>query len=203
MNRVLILIALLLPSVTNGGSLGVYGKQWEIGESDLLASFQNKAADYERDGRAEKIKKEMKDKTRWRIENPKPVAGIKTTVEARKYLYDPSFVVEKSVTDHRGNIIVAAGTTISPLKYSPLTKPLLLIDARDKRQVEFAENYTKSEPRTKLILVAGSWADLTRKYKRQVFFDQAGRIVKKFQIKQVPAIIKQSGEVLEIEEVAL
>ncbi|MDX8380438.1 MAG: type-F conjugative transfer system protein TraW [Gallionella sp.] len=188
-----------------GGSLGTYGKVWEIQEVDIVSLLEQRAAAYEKSGQAEAVKKKAQAIVRQRVENPKPVSSIKTATKGRRYYFDPSFVTQKTITDHRGNIIVPAGLTVNPLKTLPLSKPLIFIDARDKRQVEWAENFIANEPRTKLILVAGPVLKLQRKYHHRVYFDQTGRIVHKLNIEQVPAVVRQHKgmEVLEIEEIVL
>jgi conjugal transfer pilus assembly protein TraW len=207
MHRILaVLLWLSCASASAGAeSLGVYGKTWEIGERDFLDVINEKTAEFEKSGKLAELKKEAENKVRTRILNPAPIAGIKTVAHGteRTYYYDPSFVVEKTITDNKGNIIVPAGRKVSPLHFISLSKPLLFIDARDKRQVSYAHSFITKEPRTKVILVAGSWVELTKTWRTQVYYDQAARIVHKFGIEQVPAIVRQEGEMLKIEERAL
>lgn len=205
MHRLLAASLLLICAHAGAESLGVYGKTWEIGERDFLEVIQERTAEFEKSGKLAEFKKQAQDQVRGRILSPKPIAGIKTAAHGteRTYFYDPSFVVEKTITDHQGNIIVPAGRKVSPLQYSPLSKPLLFIDARDKRQVDYAHDFITKEPRTKVILVGGSWVELTKAWRTQVYYDQAARIVRKFGIEQVPAIVRQQGEVLKIDEIAL
>lgn len=186
-------------------TLGVYGKTWEIGERDFLDVMHERTVEFEKSGKFSELKKQAQNKVRDRIMNPTPLAGVKSTVHGseRTYLYDPSFVVEKTIADSQGNIIVPAGRKVSPLHFIPLSKPLLFIDARNPRQVEYAHDFIVKEPRTKVILVAGSWVELTKSWRTQVYYDQAARIVHKFGIEQVPAIVRQQGEVLKIDEIAL
>lgn len=202
------MVAVLLLSFATGAgaeTLGVYGKTWEIGERDFLDVMHERTVEFEKSGKLAEFKKQAQNKVRDRILNPTPIAGIKTAAHGteRTYYYDPSFVVEKTIADTQGNIIVPAGRKVSPLHFIPLSKPLLFIDARDKRQIEYAHDFITKEPRTKVILVAGSWVELTKTWRTQVFYDQAARIVHKFGIEQVPAIIRQQGEVLKIDEIAL
>lgn len=206
MLKKLAVIGVLLAALpASAGSLGTYGKVWSIQETDIVALLEQRAAEYERTGQMEQIKKKAQEIVRQRIENPTPVSGVKTATSPRRYYYDPSFVVQKTITDHRGNIILPAGMTVNPIKTMALSKPLIFIDARDKRQVAWAEAFVAKEPRTKLILVAGPLLELQRKYHRPVYFDQTGRIVHKLNIEQVPAVVRQpvGMEVLEIEEIVL
>lgn len=205
MHRILAVLLLTFCAHAGAESLGVYGKTWEIGERDFLDVIHERTVEFEKSGKLNELKKQAQNQVRDRILNPAPIEGIKTAAHGteRTYYYDPSFVVEKTITDHQGNIVVPAGRKVSPLKYSPLSKPLLFIDARDKRQVDYAHDFITKEPRTKVILVAGSWVELTKTWRTQVYYDQAARIVHKFGIEQVPAIVRQQGEVLKIDEIAL
>ena len=205
MHRILAVSLLLFATGVGAESLGVYGNTWEIGERDFLEVIHERTVEFEKSGKLAELKKQAENRVRDRILNPAPIEGIKTAAHGTKrtYYYDPSFVVEKTITDHQGNIVVPAGRKVSPLHFIPLSKPLLFIDARDKQQVDYAHSFITKEPRTKVILVAGSWVELTRTWRKQVYYDQAARIVHKFGIEQVPAIVRQQGEVLKIDEIAL
>jgi conjugal transfer pilus assembly protein TraW len=196
---------LFFASGAGAESLGLYGNTWEIGERDFLDVMRERVVEFEKSGKFAELKKKAESKVRDRILNPAPIDGIKTAMTGteRTYYYDPSFVVEKTITDHQGNIVVPAGRVVSPLHFISLSKPLLFIDARDNRQVNYAHEFITKEPRTKVILVAGSWVELTKKWRTQIYYDQAARIVHKFGIEQVPAVVRQQGELLKIDEIAL
>jgi conjugal transfer pilus assembly protein TraW len=52
--------------------------------------------------------------------------------------------------------------------------------------------------RVKPVLIAGSWLDLTKQFKKQVYFDQHGVLSARFGISVVPAVIQQRGKQLEL-----
>jgi conjugal transfer pilus assembly protein TraW len=205
MHRILAVSLLSFAAGVGAESLGVYGNTWEIGERDFLEVIHERTVEFEKSGKLKELQRQAENRVRDSLLNPTPIEGIKTAAHGteRTYFYDPSFVVEKTITDHQGNIVVPAGRKVSPLHFIPLSKPLLFIDARDKRQVDYAHHFITKEPRTKVILVAGSWVELTKTWSTQVYYDQAARIVHKFGIEQVPAIVRQQGEVLKIDEIAL
>lgn len=187
----------------SAGYLGVYGNTWEIAEPDMLDALIAKLKAMEKSGKLKQLEEVAKRQALATIENPKPVPGIAKARKSRKWTFDPSIRIHETVKDHLGNVIAPAGMVVNPLTFTSLTKPLLFIDARDKRQVSYASMFVGREPRTKVILVGGSWLDLTRRWKRQVFYDQAGFITGRFGIRQVPAVVRQQGKVLAIEELAL
>ncbi len=198
---ILVLGCLAMPA--SAGYLGVYGNTWEIAEPDMLDALIAKLKAMEKSGKLKQLEEVAKRQALATIENPKPVPGIAKARKSRKWTFDPSIRIHETVKDHLGNVIAPAGMVVNPLTFTSLTKPLLFIDARDKRQVSYASMFVGREPRTKVILVGGSWLDLTRRWKRQVFYDQAGFITGRFGIRQVPAVVRQQGKVLAIEELAL
>lgn len=187
----------------SAGYLGVYGNTWEIAEPDLLDALLAKLKAMEKTGKLKQLEQEARRRSLATIENPKPVPGITKARLYRAWMFDPSVKVQETVRDHLGNVIAPVGWIVNPLAYTTLTKPLLFVDARDKRQVSYARTFVDREPRAKVILVGGSWLELTRQWKRQVFYDQAGFITGRFGIRHVPAVVRQQGKVLAIEELAL
>ena len=198
-----LILGLCLAMPVNAEYLGVYGNTWKIAEPDLLDALMAKLKVMEKAGKLKLLEQEAKRQALATIETPKPVPGITKARQSRKWTFDPSVRVPETIKDHLGNVIAPVGMVVNPLEYTSLTKPLLFIDARDKRQVRFARAFVGREPRAKVILVGGSWLDLTRAWKRQVFYDQAGFITGRFGIRQVPAVVRQQGKVLAIEELAI
>jgi conjugal transfer pilus assembly protein TraW len=198
-----LILGLCLVMPASAGHLGVYGNTWEIAEPDLLDALMAKLKAMEKAGKLKQFEQEARRRALATIENPQPVPGITKARQSRKWTFDPSVKVQETIQDHLGNVIAPAGRVVNPLAYISLTKPLLFIDARDKRQVRYASAFVGREPRAKVILVGGSWLDLTRTWKRQVFYDQAGFITGRFGIRQVPAVVRQQGKVLAIEELAI
>ena len=194
-------MCLALP--VNAGYLGVYGNTWEIAEPDMLEALMARLKAMEKAGKLKQLEQGARRRSLATINNPKPVPGITKAMQSRKWTFDPSVMVQETVQDHLGNVIAPAGMVVNPLEYTSLTKPLVFIDARDKRQVSYASAFVGREPRAKVILVSGSWLDLTRTWKRQVFYDQTGFITGRFGIRHVPAVVRQQGKVLAIEELAI
>ncbi len=193
-------ILAVLPVMAKAEHLGVYGNVWEIGEQDAIDSIKGKLRQMERDGRMKKLMESWRDKTLDQLVNQPPVQGLSTVKKARTWIFDPSVQFESEVRDHLGNLVVPAGTKVNPLDHINLTKRLVFIDARDSRQVDLAKRMIEASPRDKVILVAGSWLELTRTWKRQVYFDQRGMLTKRFGLKRVPAVVSQKGTRLQVEE---
>ena len=72
----------------------------------------------------------------------------------------------------------------------------MFFDATDLKQIEWAKRKTNSV----WVLVNGSPTELEAKEQRPVYFDQAGKLIAKFKIQQVPAIVSQESKKLKIME---
>lgn len=91
---------------------------------------------------------------------------------------------------------------------APLSHALIFINGDNCTQVEYAlGQYKELEGKAKIILTSGSPIKLQKEEKEKTeawfYFDQFGFLTKKLGIKAVPAVVKQAGLRLKINEVAL
>jgi len=204
LSRAFIAIILSTASVIAAAqSLGIHGNVYEIQEEDAVDYLKGKIAGWQKDGTIKRKQEEAKMRVEQSIRFPKPIEGISTATKNRIFMWDPTFVLEKNITDGKGNVLFPAGTTINPLMYGGLDKRLIFLDARDDRQVEYAIKANEKYPNDKIILTGGSWVELSKKLNKQVFYDQSGYLTRRFGIRRVPAIVSQDGLKLKIEEKAL
>ena len=198
-----LLVALLaLSSGARAQNLGVIGPVYLIAEPSLLDVILARLREAEASGALTRMQREAQANARRTVEHPTPVAGITRTTTPRSFHYDPSVVVPYPISDADGRVIVAPGTTVNPLDTVSLSQPLLLFDARDDAQVRRAQDVLEARAgRMKVILTAGSYLDLMRRWQRPVFFDQQGAITQKLGIRHVPAIVSQEGKRLRIDEI--
>lgn len=195
------LLAALLPSVVVADDLGVVGPTYEIVERDLLELITSKLKQMEQSGELAKYQEDYKNKVVSSIEHPRPLTGFKATETAGTHYYDPSIVTAKDIVDATGKILYPRGTRVNPLDYIGWNTYLLFVDGRDEKQLEFTKKIvTTSDRPVKVVLVAGEPMALMRKWKAAVYFDQGGKLIKRFAINQVPAIVRQEGKRLRIDE---
>lgn len=180
--------------------LGVYGETFPIAEDNLLTMIQAKLKTMEENGELAKIQQDLAQKAEQKIRRPAPVKGLLKTETPRQWFYDPSITLEKDIKDHKGNLIAAKGTVINPLNTLSWGAPLLLFDGDDAEQVAWAE---KQKGLSKWVLVKGSPVDMEEKMKRPVYFDQAGMLVTRFGIQQIPCRISQKDKKLLVEEITI
>ncbi len=181
--------------------LGVIGKTYDIAERDLIEVIKNKLRHMEKTGELAKRQAEYKNRVMSGIEHPRPIPGIQATQTANTHYYDPSIVTDKDIADATGKILYPRGTRVNPLDYIGWNKYLLFVDARDQKQLDMSKRImATSDKPVKLVLVAGEPLNLMRKWKKQVYYDQGGILARRFAITQVPAIVRQEGRRLRIDE---
>lgn len=181
--------------------LGVVGSTYDIAERDLLELMQSKLKRMEQTGELAKYQEDYKKRVIGSIEHPQPLKGLEATDTANTHYYDTSIVTDKDIVDAAGRILYPRGTRVNPLDYIGWNSNLLFVDGRDEKQLEFSKKIIASSDKpVKLVLVAGEPLSLMRKWKSVVYFDQGGKLTKRFAITQVPAIVRQEGRRLRIDE---
>jgi conjugal transfer pilus assembly protein TraW len=199
--RFAVLYGLLAAGVARGEALG---PTYPIQEPDLLKEIEQNLKEKERTGELARLQREAIERSRRSIESPKPVDGLVRTKSPRTFYFDPTVIANRRITTPDGKVLVEAGQAFNPLDQVSLSQWLIFFDARDPAQVKKAEALiAQAEGRAKPILTGGSYIEIQKKWQRPVFFDQQGTLIRKFGIRQVPALVSQEGKRLRIDEVAL
>lgn len=177
------------------------GPTYPIAEPDMLEEIDQKLRGMEASGALKKKIDAAIARSTHTAQYPRPVQGLGRATKSRTYYFDPSIQANRDVKDQAGKVIVAAGTRVNPLDYVGMSEWLLFFDGTDARQVEQAYKLgEKYEWMIKPILVNGGPIDLMRKWKKRVYFDQGGNLVRKLSIENVPALVTQEGKRLRIDE---
>ena len=176
------------------------GELFPIHERDLVEVILQKLNKLQADGKLEEYNQQIQSKVKNGIERPNPVKDVVHTKTPRSYTFDPSITVEKDLKDHNGVVFHRKGETVNPLHYRTMTKPCLRIDGDESDHLTWGLRMLKKYPKAKIILVKGAPLQIWRELGIQVYFDQFGKIINKFGIKQVPAIISQKDNQLLIQE---
>jgi len=193
-------ILLINISEVQAKDFGIQGHAFEIIEQDFLEVIKArlKAVDWN------KFNQKIQNKTKEYVETPTPVKAITRAKESKEFFYDPTYVLEEDIKDHTGKLIHSKGTRINPLEHTSLSEALIFIDGDDESQVQFAlEAYKQKNKKLKIILVKGSPLKLQRQEKIWIYFDQAGVLTSKLDIKEIPALVTQEGLKLKISIVDL
>ena len=184
--------------------LGTIGPTYGISEPHLLNFIEQRLRDKQRSGELQQLLEQAQARGIDAVKRPQPVAGLQPTATARTFYFDPSFTLDRNITDARGQLLFAAGTRKNPLDVVSLSKHLLFFDARDHRQVTRAQELmARYSGKVKPILTGGSYLDLMKAWRIPVYYDQQGTLTRRFGIRQVPALVSQEGARLRIDEVVL
>jgi conjugal transfer pilus assembly protein TraW len=184
--------------------LGTIGPTYEIAEPHLLAVIEQRLREKERSGELQRLAEAARARGIDTVRQPPPVEGLRTTERPRTFYVDPSFTLDRNITDPQGRLMFAAGTRKNPLKVVSLSRHLLFFDARDPRQVKHARELSgRYAGRIKPILTGGSYLDLMKAWRVPVYYDQSGTLTRRFGIRQVPALVSQDGLRLRIDELGL
>lgn len=203
--------------------LGVeFGKQaatYEVAEEGFVSMIKSRLASID----LQQYQEEMLRKAKKQVLEPAPVLGIRATSEPREFWYDPSFVVSEDIKLPDGKVLYKAGTKVNPLDHIDFDRELIFIDGRDEKQVAWLRerleeqkkvqknnqdqkgwgNSSQSNLETRIILTGGKILELQEDMGRTLYFDQAGELTSKFDIKQVPALVVQNGKKLKISEIRI
>lgn len=182
-------------------TLGSYGTVYQITEPDLATVIKQKLSDLEKDGTIARLQNEGRTRIIDHIEHPDPIPGITTATRSHAWYIDPTFTETRSVVA-LNHTIIPKGFSFNPLKYGNLQHKYLFADGRDTRQVDMALRFLAMDATNRVVLTAGSYADLSRKVHRQVYFDQGGNLTRRFGITEVPALLSQDGLRVKIEVIS-
>lgn len=193
-------LALLGMSAARAVDLGTLGPTYGIAEPHLLADIEKRLREKERSGELQRLMDEARARGIDAVRQPAPVEGLHAAKSARTFYVDPSFTLDRNVTDAGGRLLFAAGTRKNPLEVVSLSTRLLFFDARDQRQVAQARGLMAGGGRIKPILTGGSYLDLMKAWRRPVYYDQQGVLTRRLGIRQVPALVSQEGLRLRVDE---
>ena len=185
-----------------GTHLAAIGPVYPIGEENAVNMILRKLKEKEQSGELQKIQQQMVKRAVKSITHMKPVSGIVTTTTRSQRFIDPTVVYTNPIKTPDGRIVIAAGARITPLEHMTLSKQFIFFDGRDPEQCEAVHRLVqKNHLKIKPILIAGSWLNLTRSWKTQVYYDQQGTLTKRFGIRAVPTVISQHQNKLLLDEI--
>ncbi len=193
--------AVLTAAGAHSEDLGVVGPTYPIAEHDAVVMLKHRLGQLQASGGLAALQQRARRRAMHDITDMPAVPGVSTVTEYAQRLIDPTVTYSKPVLNDEGAVIVPAGTRINPLDIVTLRERLVFFDGRDPAQVKAARALADRDgAAVKPILIGGSWFDLTKSWKRQVYFDQQGRLTQRFGITRVPAVISQRGNQLLLEE---
>ncbi len=189
-----IIIFLIISTQGYTKDLGIVGNTYKIIEQDSLQEILEKVKKFD-------IKKHISsEKIKNKIENYIPEdINLKNAKENKTYTVNLIYTLEFDITDQFGNIIYPKGFTYNPLDYIAYPYTLVVFDGKNEKHLKWFEKTYSKDINVKPLLTKGNVFKLSEKYKRPFFFINK-QLVEKFQIKAIPAVIKQKNNILEIKE---
>lgn len=205
--KVILLLAFLntehwILSTAVAKDFGTQGTTYPIEEEDPITLILQKLNTMAENGDLERRNQEIASKTKASIERPKPVEGITKASKSRVFYYNPTYVVEQDLKDHKGQVFAHKGERINPLEKVSFSQTLIFFDGDDEDQKAWAQTKLKGNS-VKLVLVKGAPLELSKLWGTHIYFDQNGYLTGKLGIAHVPAIVANENKQLRIEEVSL
>lgn len=179
--------------------LGRIGPSYPIIERDLIEVIHERIQNKIEAGELDALHQGLIEDSKSYATRPSGVTLPRALVY-RAVEINPVYTLEQDITDGDGKLLFKAGTQVNPLHYKPLSKMLCFIDGDDLQQVAWVKTHCSEDLANKLILVDGDYLAITKQLNRRLYFDQRGYLVDRFDIRSLPAVIRQSGEVLYLEE---
>ncbi len=201
MRNIIFGLLLIVPISTIAVNLGVYGQIFQIKEMDFKRFIYEKLEVLKDNGELKKYELQAIKRVEHHVYYPTPL-NLPTTSKKITFKIDPSIVVNKTITDTSGHIIVEAGEHFNPFKHIHLDETLLFFNFEDPRQVSWAKKYSHLVINPKFILTGGDIRKASDIFGK-IYFDQDGRLTTKLQIRAVPAIAEQDGVEWNITEYSL
>ncbi len=201
-SQITALVGLVLAGACQAQTLEPIGPVYPIAETSALDMLVNKLQRMERTGELQRLQEHAVRRAMGSVTQMPPVSGVSAVTQRAQRWIDPTVTYAQAVSTDDGRIVVPAGTRVNPLELMSLTRSLVFFDGRDPHQREAVRRLVATQPgRIKPILIAGSWLDLTRSWKTQVYFDQQGSLSQRFGVRAVPSVIRQQGRLLLLEEI--
>lgn len=181
-------------------NLGRFGATYPIEEKDAYRELKLKAASVDLTKHINK-KKLANQVEKFR---PSDIAQVKDIPPAHKdasYLVDMTYTLAHDIPDGQGGILYPAGYSFNPLDYIMYPNTLVIINGLSPKQLVWFRNCEHfKDYRVKLLITDGSYRELARSLKRPVYYTSK-KIVDVFQVKAVPSVIRQKGNMMEVTEV--
>lgn len=180
---------------------GKKGKDNSISEEDFADAFMKKLqSKFSNEDLEQKIKAAA-EKAIVKAERPNPVSGLVEAVEYYTHLYDPVVTFKEDIKSPFGVTIVKSGQKIDPTKIQGNPDfGFIFFDGDNAKHLAWAK---EQDDFYDWVLVKGAPFELSDQEDRPVYFDQAGELVKKLKIKQIPCRVSPEGKFLKVEEIPI
>lgn len=194
-----IFFCLFFAGIATAKHLGTIGRVYPVAETDALSEIREAAS------RVDKSKNMSQEMIRTKVHDfrPNTLHPLPSAKADKVFQLDMTYTLASDIPDGKGGVLYPKGYAFNPLEYVSLTSVLVVIDAGDKRQVDwFKTSPYAVDYHARLLLSGGDYYDLTKKLDRPVFY-LMDDVAKRLQLAAVPSVVRQSGKKLEVTEVLI
>lgn len=200
-------LALALASIVatpcvNAEDFGTYGSTYPIIEKSMIDAIKEKFQGMMDSGEWDTYVQEYKQKTLDGILKPKGRDFPHALTNATRH-FDPTITLIEDIPLPDGGYLARKGDKINPLDNLGLSKPVLFVDGREPKQIQWAMAQKNDNPSSIIILTDGEWMKQIETQKVRFYFDQMGHLSDRFDIQRTPSKVTQDGRMLKIEEFTL
>ena len=176
----------------------VIGPTYEVEEPDILALIEERAANIDWEAEVARIRDGVL--TRRTTGRALPHARRDAS-----YLVDLTVVNNQDLAGPEGDVFAAAGQTVNPLDYMTMSRRYVFIDANSERHVHQALDW-KANYAPVTVITTTPIQDPARRSEvmeqmGQQIFEINDLLIRRFQIREVPAIAYQEGRMLRVDVV--
>ena len=112
-----------------------------------------------------------------------------------------TYALQRDIRDEKGNVVYPWATPSTLSTYVTYPKDLVILNGRRPKQIRWFKGSPYSKDiRVTLLLMDGSYSELSRSLKRPVFYAST-KLIEAFRIEAVPSVVRQSGAYMEVTEV--
>lgn len=187
---------LFLPTVAAAGVkiVATVGTTYSISEQDALVEIEERA-------KAVDWSKTIPKPVDLAAYHPSTMSRLPKAQKGKRYLIDLTFTLKQDLPDGRGGILYPKGYTFNPLDIVPFDQVLVIIDGDDREQIAWLfTSPLLANPKTRIMVTDGESRDLAAKLNHPVTYADS-RIISRFRVGAVPAIIQAQGKLILVEEV--
>ena len=204
MKKSYLLPILFFPVCVFAKDLGTVGNVWEIQEQNLLSLIDERLKEQFGEKSEAEIQQEVQKRVEESALRPPPTYLPVAQVDSERS-FDPSYTLEKDLSDHKGRVFAHKGKVVNPLDIVPFARTLIFIDGDDEKQIEWVKSFKPETKIVKIILLNGNLREVTEKLNTELYFDQNSALVNRFGIKAIPSVVDEmpNKKLLRIREFSL
>ncbi len=177
--------------------IGTVGATYPFAERDGLSEIEAKARLVDWKKSMDKLKKQGEGYF------PSSVPRLPVAVAWKKKLVDPTFVLDQDIPDPRkpGSVLYPRGYKFNPLNYAPFPGEVVVVNAADRRQLEWlAQSPYMKQLSSVILLTGGDISAISTAAGRTVYYADR-KLTGRLGVKAVPSVVRQRGNMYEVEEV--